>query len=148
MQMLRAISAITLLVVAVFNTSKLLGTIRLNDVMNLDEQKKTGISQLTDTQKQALEAWINQTFVLKTTNSEPETLTLQRNLQNGSQLELSDGSIYAIAPADQSKTTFWLTPISIKVSQSEDPVFPTLLTNTLTGVDVKAKLITAPRSKN
>lgn len=147
MQMLRAVSAVTLLIVAALNTGKLLGMIRLNDVMSQDEQKKTGVSQLTDDQKKELEQWINNTFVLKTTASESGMLTLQQNLQNGSQLELSDGSIYAIAPSDQAKTSFWLTPISIKVSPSGDPMFPTLLTNSLTGVSVKAKLVKAPNPK-
>ena len=78
-------------------------------------------------------------FVLKATSSEAHPLTLQENLQSGAQLQLSDGSLYEIAPSDRSKTTFWITPITITISASNDPLYPLLLTNTLSGVSVRAK---------
>lgn len=115
--------------------------------MSTDEQRKTGISQLTDNQKQELENWINNTFVLKTAASTahpPAPLTLQENLQGGAQLQLSDGSIYEIAPTDRAKATFWLTPITMTVSQSNDPMYPVLITNTLSGVSVRAKQVQPP----
>ncbi len=80
-------------------------------------------------------------FTALYSTAETPRLTLEQNLQNGSQLQLSDGSIYEIAPTDKAKTTFWLTPIAITVSQSTDPQFPVLLTNTLTGVSVRAKQV-------
>ena len=84
---------------------------------------------------------MNEKFVLKTAMSETPPLTLQQNLQNGSQLELSDGSIYEIAPSDRSKTTFWLTPVPIKITASNDPRYPVLLTDTLSGIGVRAKQV-------
>lgn len=148
MHRLRAIPALTLFFVTLLNMSNLLGMIHLDDIMTPDEQQKTGISQLTNEQKQALESWINETFVLKTKSLDSTALSLQQNIQNGSQLELSDGSIYAIAPSDQPKTSLWLTPISIKIGPSGDLQYPTLLTNSLTGEGVKAKQIKAPLSPN
>lgn len=147
MQLIRALTMLVLILFAVFYSDKLLGFIQLNDVMSSAEQKKTGIYQLNDSQRQELEKWINDTFVLKTatpTTPSPAPLTLQENLQGGAQLQLSDGSVYAIAPSDQAKATFWLTPIPMTVSQSNDPMYPVLLTNTLSGVSVRAKQVKPP----
>lgn len=125
--MKHVLSTITLLAMTAFTT--VLGTLRFNDGMNSDEQK------------QPLEQSINTTAVLNATSTESEAPTLQQNLQNGSQLILSDGSTYAIAPSDQSKTELWLIPTSIQISDSGDPLYPILLTNSLTGVSVKAQLV-------
>ncbi len=146
MQLIRAIPILALFLFAILNSDKLIGLIKLNDVMSRAEQKKTGVARLSEVQKQELEKWMNDKFVLKPVQAEVP-LTLQQNLQNGSQLELSDGSIYEIIPSDRSKTTFWLTPIVMKVAPSDDPMYPVLLTNTLTGVSVKAKQIRAATLK-
>lgn len=146
MQLIRAVPALALFLCAVLNSDKLLGLIKLSDVMSTDEQQKTGVAQLTGVQKQELEKWMNDKFILKTATS-TASLTLQQNLQNGAQLELSDGSIYEIAPSDRSKTTFWLTPINMTVTPSNDPMYPVLLTNTLSGVSVRAKQVRAPTQK-
>ncbi len=132
---------------ALLSSVNLLGLIRLSDLMSQDEQKKTGISQLSAVQRQELERWMNEKFVLKTVHPPAPRITLEQNLQNGAQLVLSDGSIYEIAPTDRSKTTFWLTPVSITMSPSQDLAYPTLLTNTLTGVSVRAKQTQPPRSQ-
>lgn len=71
-------------------------------------------------------------------------LTLAENLQGGSQLRLSDGSLYEVAPEDRQKTTFWLTPIPMTVGQGGSTQYPATLTNTLTGVTVKAKKVGTP----
>ena len=147
MQLIRAVPILALFLFAVLNSDKLIGFIKLNDVMSQDEQKKTGVLQLSDAQKQELEKWMNEKFVLKSVHADIPPLTLQQNLQNGSQLELSDGSIYEIAPSDRSKTTFWLTPIEMKISASNDPLYPVLLTNSLSGVSVKAKQVRAATVK-
>lgn len=146
MQMIRAVPALALFLFAVLNSEKLLGLIKLSDLMSADEQKKTGVSQLSEIQKQELEKWMNDKFILKSAST-TTPLTLQQNLQNGAQLELSDGSIYEVAPSDKSKTTFWLTPINITVTPSNDPMYPVLLTNTLSGVSVRAKQVRAANPK-
>ncbi len=142
MQLIRAVSVLALFLIAVLYSDRLLGLIKLTDVMSHDEQMKTGVSQLSEMQKQELEKWMNEKFVLKSSTTAP-TLTLQQNMKNGSQLELSDGSIYEIAPSDRAKTIFWLTPISMTVTASNDPMYPALLTNTLTGISVRAKKVKA-----
>jgi hypothetical protein len=120
----------------------------LNDVMSMDEQQKTGVSQLTDTQKRELEAWINNKFILKTTTTPSQPVYLEQNIQGGAQLMFSDGSVYEIAPTDRSKVAFWLTPIVVSFDASGDPQYPARITNTLTNVSVSAKMIKGPGTPN
>jgi DNA replication protein DnaD len=112
--------------------------------MSSNEEQKTGVYMLSPAQKQELEKWINEKFTLKASNPTSTPIYLQQNIQNGSQLQLTDGSLYEIAPSDQSKTAYWITPIPIKISSSSDPQYPVLLTNTLTGMSVQARLISTP----
>lgn len=146
MHFIRAISTIAIFVATVFYSNKVLGILRLSDVMSAEEQKKTGVSGLSDLQKKELESWINSKFVLKTsstTSSQP--IYLQQNIESGSKLMFSDGSVYEVAPTDRAKTVFWLTPVIISIEAGEDPNYPSKITNTLSHVSVNAKMIKAPR---
>jgi len=147
MHPIRAISAIVIFAIAAFYSTKLLGIMRLNEVMSVDEQKKTGVSGLSDVQKKELESWINDKFVLKTVTAAPAAppIYLQQNIQGGTQLMFSDGSVYEIAPTDRAKATFWLTPIAITLEPSGDPNYPSKITNTLTNVSVNGKMVKAPQ---
>jgi hypothetical protein len=140
MYLMRIISTLTIFGVTVFYSSKLLGTIQLNQVMSQDDQQKTGVSQLSEVQKKELENWINNKFVLKAPPVAPP-IYLQQNMNGGSQLMFSDGSVYEIAPADRNKTSAWLTPISISIKPGSNTLYPYTITNTLTGVSVNGKLI-------
>jgi hypothetical protein len=141
MHLVRAVPIITALVIGAVNSDKFIGLIKLNDVMTPDEQKKTGIQELSDTQKQELEKWMNDTFALKEEAPEKKEPTLEQNINGGEKIQLTDGTLYEIAPEDRSKTAFWLTPIALKVGKSNDPQYPTQLTNPLTGESVKAKIV-------
>jgi len=145
MHPIRAISAIVVFAIAVLYSNKVLGIMRLNEVMSAEEQKKTGVAGLSDMQKKELESWINDKFTLKTTMASSQPVYLEQNMQGGAQLMFSDGSIYEIAPTDRSKTVFWLTPIAIKIEASGDPDYPSKITNSLTGVSVNAKMTRAPK---
>jgi hypothetical protein len=148
MHPIRAISAIVVFATTVLYSNKVLGTMRLNEVMSMDEQKKTGVAALSDAQKKELESWINNKFLLKPTPvAAASTIYLQQNIQSGAQLMFSDGSVYEIAPIDRSKTVFWLTPIAITIEPSGDPSYPSKITNTLTKVSVSAKLVKAPTTQ-
>lgn len=148
MHPIRAFSALAIFVAAACYSTKLLGTMRLNEVMSADEQQKTGVANLSDVQKKELENWINNTFVLKTaTTSAAQSIYLQQNIQGGTQLMFSDGSLYEIAPTDRAKATFWLTPIAVTIEPSGDPNYPSKITNTLTNVSVNAKMIKAPQTQ-
>jgi hypothetical protein len=149
MHSIRTISAITIFAVVAFYSGKLLGTMRLNEVMSADEQKKTGVANLTDAQKKELESWINDKFMLKTTTPvAAQPIYLQQNIQSGAQLMFSDGSVYEIAPTDRSKATFWLTPIAVTIEPSGDPNYPSKITNLLTNVSVNGKMVKGPRLQN
>ena len=87
----------------------------LDDVMSQEEQKKTGIKKLSFKQKVALESWLNRTFVLKEKASENTTpLSLSINIDRGEKLQLSDGSVWLIAPTDRQISSIWLTPFPRK----------------------------------
>ena len=145
MHYLRVIPAAAIIYVAFFYSSKALGVINLNDVMTPDEQKKTGIFQLSDMQKKELESWINQKFTLKVTDK-PKQVYLSENIQSGTELRLSDGSLYEVMPEDRQKASFWLTPFQVKIEQTADLNYPYKIINTVTLVGVRAKQITPPNS--
>lgn len=144
MHYLRVIPAAALVYVAFFYSSKVLGVINLNDVMTPDEQQKTGVSQLTDAQKKELETWINQKFTLK--SDKAKQVYLSENIQSGSQLRLSDGSLYEVNPADRDKASFWLTPFQVRIEPNKDPNYPYNITNTVSMVTVRAKQVEPPNT--
>ncbi len=120
--------------------------ILLEDVMTKEEQKKTGVKKLNYAQKVALEAWLNKNFVLKTKAEETTSgLTLSINIDDGKQLELSDNSIWQVAPGDISTAAVWLTPFPVKIAQSNDPQYPHLIINTYSGVSVRARKLASVR---
>ncbi len=132
----------SLLTVCVISLSSLQATIILDEVMSQDEQKKTGIDRLSRHQKLAFEAWLNQTFILKTEaeKSESSPLSLSINIDHGHKLQLSDNSIWEIDPADKNTAAGWITPIPVKIGSSKNSAYPYLLINATSGVSVKARI--------
>lgn len=88
------------------------------------------------TGKQQLALWLDTQSLLL---ADSELPTVEENLRGGSELVLSDGSHYLIAPSDRGHARLWITPIPIKVTPSGDNTYPLMLTNTLSGVAIKAK---------
>lgn len=117
----------------------------LDDVMSKEDQQKTGVATLSAKQKIALEAWLNKNFVLKQQeqNVATPTLSLAININNGKKLVLSDNSIWEVAPSDVPTSSVWITPFPIKITPSNDPNYPFLLTNVNDGVSVKARKSTS-----
>ncbi len=67
------------------------------------------------------------------------TLYLSYNYNNGSLLELSDGSRWTIKPNDVSITAFWITPMEIDIKEDQsDQAFPYKLTSYETKQSVAA----------
>jgi hypothetical protein len=143
MQLIRIVSTLTLVGVAIFYSSKLLAAIQLNQVMTPEMQQKTGVSQLSDAQKQELENWLNEKFVLKAKEA-PPPIYLQQNNNGGTQLIFSDGSVYEIAPEDRNKASAWINPITVSIQPSGNPLYPYTITNVLTGASVNGKLVRPP----
>jgi hypothetical protein len=115
-----------------------LAFILLDQMMSSEEQKQTGVAELTNSQKMALEQWIDAHFVEKKSD---KSLYLAFNSNNGKTLQLSDGSVYEVAPQDRLKTALWITPFPIRVEASGDPNYPIKLVNENTGENVKAKQV-------
>lgn len=119
----------------------------LEEVMSKEEQKKTGVDKLNKNQKIALEAWLNQNFDPKAKTKAAESdLFLSMNIDNGHKIQLSDNSMWEVAPDDAYTSSLWLTPIPITITPSGDAAYPCLLVQKDTGVSVKARRIYAPRT--
>ena len=118
--------------------------ILLDEVMTKEEQKKTGVYNMTMQQKVELEAWINRTFILKpAATSQVSGLSLSININNGQKIQLSDGSLWEVAPRDVPTAAAWLTPFPINILPSNDPNYPTMLVDVQTGASVKARQVTS-----
>jgi len=116
--------------------------ILLDDVMTKKEQRKIGINKLSRSQKIRLEKWINGTFVLKENNlAQTPNLYLSINIDSGSQLELSDNSLWEVDPDDRNISSVWLTPFPVQISPSGDPSYPFRITNRTNHDSVKARKI-------
>lgn len=116
--------------------------IMLDEVMTREEQKKTGVVKLSLKEKIELENWLNKTFVLKVQDQAMEAqLFLSININNGKKLQLSDESIWEIAPSDIPTSAVWITPFPVKIVPSDDPDYPFLIVNINTGISVKAKKV-------
>ncbi len=129
--------------------------IYLNDVMSTAEQEKTGVFNLTVSQRLELEKWINEYFVPKTQaqmgpgnpplpsgiEETNEPLTFDLVIDGGKFVQLSDGTLWEIAPDDISATALWLIPFPIVIKTSGDNAYPHLLVDQNTGKSVKAKQV-------
>jgi hypothetical protein len=116
----------------------------LDEVMSKEDQMKTGVADLSMKQKVALETWLNANFVLKSKEQPPPSeLSLSINVDNGQKLQLSDNSLWEIAPNDIQTSAVWITPFPIKITPSHDPDYPCLLVNLNSGISVKARQIPA-----
>lgn len=122
-------------------STHLCADIVLDDVMSKEDQKNTGVSTLNRQQKIALEEWLNRNFISKVEDKKPSVpeISLSININNGQKLILSDNSVWEIDPKDVDIASVWITPFPVKISPSHDTDYPVLLTNTSTGVSVKAR---------
>lgn len=120
----------------------LAGDILLDSVMSPEEQRSMGINKLSPLQKMQLENWLNNTFILKpsqTSTSKPLFLSL--NIDNGKKIQLSDNSLWEIDPADVKTSIVWITPFPVVIQPSDSVDYPVLIINETTGNKVKAKKV-------
>lgn len=128
----------------------LCANIILDEAMNPEDQRKTGVIKLNRKQKLALEAWLNDHFIAKEENNsqDKEPLSLSINIDNGQKLELSDGSIWEVHPQDVDISAVWITPVPLQIEKSTNSTYPFLLKNTRTQMSVRArKSISSPMLK-
>jgi hypothetical protein len=109
--------------------------------MTLEDQTKTGVIRLNQKQKSELAKWLVKHGYYEDLQSYQvlHAATVSINIKNGKMLELSDNSVWEIAPEDTDISASWLSAIPIKVTKSKHPDFPYLLTNMLNNTSVKAK---------
>ena len=126
----------------------------LNDVMSKEMQKKTGVDHLSYKQRLALENWLNENFVQRSQPLEKkktEAITLSQNIDNGKILELSDGSMWQVAPEDIERAAFWIVPFPLYFVENNDPSdmseYPMKIVNQNTNLGVKVKQIRPPVQK-
>lgn len=140
--MRRSSFSLVLMGLALFFTP-LQAQIVLDTVMSTEEQQRTGVANLSRNQKLALEAWLNKNFVEKEKTAASQTeLSLSININNGQKLQLSDNSLWEIAPTDVQTSSVWITPFPVKITPSGNPDYPCLIIDLNSGDSVKARLIT------
>lgn len=113
----------------------------INDIMSIEDQTTTGVIRLTQEQKMALAKWIVDHGCYKKEQVEDtiHALKVSLNVEGGRLIQLSDNSVYEIAPKDREITSTWISAIPIKVESSKDASYPFYLKNLNNGVKVLAK---------
>ncbi|NGX45520.1 MAG: hypothetical protein K940chlam2_00675 [Chlamydiae bacterium] len=125
-----------------FPTHATYGGVSLNEMMSPDEQKRTGVDSLNSTQKKALESWLDHHFEPKEESSlHKKPLMISLNINNGSKLELTDGSLYEIDPGDHMYSSLWLTSFKVLLGESGNAEYPVRITNLQTGTSVNGRAI-------
>jgi hypothetical protein len=129
------------------STSQLSALILLDDVMSRKEQQQTGLDKLTHTEKRALEQWLNKNMLLKTEKEktyEKQSLYVSEVINLGQQLRLSDNSLFEVAPEDWDRASSWIIAANVVVTRSNDTYYPWQITNPISGLNVKARLLEKP----
>ncbi len=112
----------------------------LETQMNPEELAKTGLSKLSSKEKVALQTWIDQHYLKRHLKKKVQPL-LQESLNNGKRIGLTDHSSWEIHPNDTPITQSWITPVEIWVENVEEGEYPYRLKNSLTGSEVRAKIV-------
>lgn len=142
----------TSILLCLLSSSAFAKAIILGEVMTREEQHETGVDTLNAKQKQALQAWLDKNFVLKSDMEKeenekevPTALYLSQSIDNGTKLILSDDSMYLVSPEDVVYTSFWITPFPLRLEESDDPEYPVRIININNGKSIKARQIKPPR---
>jgi len=132
---------LSLITACLLLSSQSFALILLDDAMSKEDQKRTGIVNLTFAQKQALEQWLNQYCELRSVPkaTEQKNLYLSEIIENGTKVQLSDGSIWLVDPVDVERAALWISSGALKIVQSNNPDYPCLIVDPSTGISIKAK---------
>ena len=118
--------------------------ILLDQEMTPEEQKKSGISKLSEQEQRHLEEGLNDNFHKKSEyeqNQFGSELYVSEVINDGQQLRLSDNTLYEIAPEDWVHAQAWIALAKVQVIHSKDEYYPFSITNPLSGYTVRARLI-------
>ena len=132
---------LSLIVACLLLSSQSFALILLDDAMSKEDHKRTGIVNLTFAQKQALEQWLNQYCELRSAPkaAEQKNLYLSEIIENGTKVQLSDGSVWLVDPVDVDRASLWISSGALKIIQSNNPDYPCLIVDPSTGISIKAK---------
>ena len=125
--------------------------ILLDQEMTPEEQKKTGISKLTEAEQRHLEQWINENLDKKSKpHSQPFGMDLYVSevINGGQRIRLSDNTLYELTPEDWVKAQAWIGLTKVQVTHSPNEYYPFTITNPNSGYSVKARLIRADVSED
>ena len=113
----------------------------INDIMTIEDQNKTGVIRLNQKQRMELAKWLMKHGYYD--DEKPYEVLhgtkISLNIYDGKILQLSDNSVWEIAPEDRIISAAWLSAIPVKVTATTHPNYPYLLTNLLNNASVKAK---------
>lgn len=125
--------------------------LRLDQLMTPEEQKRTGITKLTKSEREALEQWLtNWTLQVlhKATPSSEKTYArvgsghwVSQKIDGGRFIKLEDGSLWEVSSIDRINTMLWLVTENITIIESGNPLYPYKLINSDSGNTAEAKLI-------
>lgn len=113
----------------------------INDLMSIEDQKKTGVIRLNQKQKMELAKWLmeHEYNAEAASNEILHALKVALNVSDGKFLELSDNSVWEISPDDLMISQSWLSAVPVTVTQSSNASYPYLITNLNSNQSVKAK---------
>lgn len=132
----------------------------LDALMSRQEQRETGVSKLSASERQALEKWLTEWGVHVYTTAlqgrtHPATGVsagysglgsghwIRKVSDGGRIIELEDGSLWEVSSVGRVYTMIWLPVTEITVFEAEDPIgdYKYILVNTDDGENVHAKLL-------
>lgn len=132
--------------------------LKLDQIMSKADQKKTGVSKLTATERNELEKWMTQFAIdaMKLAQGQGQAGAakppgvyrggakghwIKKVIERGSMVQLEDGSIWQISPLSKVDAILWLVTEQIVVTSSENPLYPYKLINTDGQSSAEVKLI-------
>lgn len=116
----------------------------LDDMMNANEKKMTGVYKLTYQEKKVLMQWIQEHFTPKasgTSDLPRQDLNISENLYNGHYIRLSNDSLWEVRPSDIPIAQGWISPVQVRIENSGDRMYPSEIINTQTGSSVAARRV-------
>ena len=112
----------------------------LDEMMSKRDKKRTGVAKLNSRQRKNLQSWIRKNFVVRDSEVHEEQEKVRQELdakkraptvsevmQSGKYLKLTDNTVWEIHPADRATVQLWITPASIIVTTSNNPIYPYIL---------------------
>ena len=124
--------------------------INLDDLMTPEEQKKTGISKLTEAEKEELEKWLTGIFIMTASEISKihqklggERHWIKEKLDGGRYLILENNIVWEISPLDRVNTFLWMPLEDVLIIKNDHGfLYPYKIINVDNNETVDAKPLT------